>query len=284
MGVAQGEFTSVHKDKSAWFDGSSTNPRTQLITASGTYTIEPLETVTNGLKVLKFERASGEFYYVEYRQPINFDKNINSVYHKSLGIHYGTSNSTASWRLKTIGVGGSFVDAIYPNGGLSIKLLSYNASGAQVQVDIGSVPPVTPTPTVVPTKTVNPTVVPTKTATPTPTPTVTPTTPPPGNVVFNVSPGQWVYKYDPTRTIWSSVSVWIKREGTVVVNAPTNYRVYTPANKLYRELNKNTDTNGYIKFGLPIDKTTTVGKYKVVIKTTINKIVYTSEPTYFEVK
>ena len=291
QGVAEGEFTAVHKQKLKWLDNASSNPRSQLVTESGSYFIEPLETLTTGVKTIKFLRASGEYYYVEFRQPLNYDTRINTSYHKSLGIHYLADNSTASWRLKNVGIGGSFVDPGFPGGGLTISLISYSANGANVNVQIGGVPPVTPTPTVVPTivptktPTVVPTIVPTKTPTVTPTinPTVTPTVTP-GSVVFKVVPGQPSYNYDPTRTIWSSVSVWIQNNNKPVINAPTNYRVYNQNNKMIRELNKNTDSNGYIKFGLPIDASTTPGTYKVIITSTISAKKYVSEPTYFVIK
>lgn len=279
MGVAEGEFTAVHKAKIKWLDNLPQNPQTQLIKESGVYSIEPLETMSNNVKALKFERAPGEYYFVEFRQPLNYDKKINATYHKSLGIHLLMDNSTAAWRLKTIGVGQSFVDPSFPGKGLTITLLSYDTSGAKVKVDMEVVPP-TATPTVPPTKT--PTVTPTKT--PTVKPTVTPTVPP-SVVNFKIVPAQSVYKYDSTKTFWSSVSIWITNSANKPLQGLTaNYKVYMQDGKLFRQLDKVTDGSGFAKYGLPIDKYSTPGKYKIIIKTTVQKINYTSAPAYFEVQ
>lgn len=276
MGVAEGEFVGLQKEKLAWM-------KSILVNKSGEYTIEPLETLSGNPKVLRIDRATGESYYVEFRQPIGFDTKINSLYHKNLGIHYGSSNSTASWRLKNIGVGQEFAD---PTAKVSIKLLSYSAAGAKVAVNFGDIITPTPTasPTVPPTKT--PTVVPTATPTnpPTVTPTATPTVTPPPSVVFKVVPAYSEYQYNPDRTVWSSVSVWVSKDGKPAANVPTNYKVFYADGKLYRELTKNTDAKGFIKFGLPIDKSTVPGKYTVKVKSVINKVSYVAAPVYFEVK
>ena len=283
QGIAEGEFTAVHKQKLKWLDNDPKNPQSQLVTKSGNYFIEPLETLTTGVKTLKFQRAPGEYYYLEFRQPLNYDKSINTTYHKSLGVHFLADNSTASWRLKTIGVGANFTDPGFPLGPLTISLIDYSANGANIMVQVGSIPPPTATPTVTPTKTPTPTCTPT--VNPTITPTVTPTPPPPSGVSFNIVPGQSEYTYDADKVIWSSVSVWIKNNNKPVVGSLTNYAVKNSAKKIvYRVNARLTDRNGFVKFGLPINQSTTPGTYWVYINAIVNEQKVYPNPVTFVVK
>lgn len=277
QGVAEGEFTAVHKSKLKWLDFASANPQTQLIKENGTYFIEPLETQSTGVKALRFERSPGEFYYVEYRQPINYDARINSSYHKALGIHLMMTNSTAAWRLKNVGIGQSFVDPSFPGGKLSISLQSFSAKGAFVEVTFGTTP--TPTPTVKPTAT--PTVNPTPTATPTVKPTATP---PPAAVTIFVAPKQQEYTYDAKRVFWSSVEVVVRKNDKPAANVLSHYKVINSNSKLMYKLQRNTDKNGYIKFGLPIDKSMIPGKYIIQVDAVVNGITYKATNVEFIVR
>ena len=68
-------FNSFHAEKLGWLLGSNI----VQVTSSGSYSIEPLETVSSGVKTLKIQRSASEFLYLEYRQPIGLDKNIDST-------------------------------------------------------------------------------------------------------------------------------------------------------------------------------------------------------------
>ena len=69
-----GHFNAPHKEYVGWFDASNI----QTVTTSGTYTIEPIETATSGLKALKIQRDISDYLYLEYRQPIGYDANFQS--------------------------------------------------------------------------------------------------------------------------------------------------------------------------------------------------------------
>ncbi|MBI2984833.1 MAG: hypothetical protein HYY50_04385 [Candidatus Kerfeldbacteria bacterium] len=63
--------TGPHKRRLGWLQ----NDRVQTITQSGTYHIEPLETASSGVKLLRVPVGANthEYLYLEFRQPIGFD-------------------------------------------------------------------------------------------------------------------------------------------------------------------------------------------------------------------
>ncbi len=71
-----GHFNAVHKDNLGWFNSSNIIN----VTSDGTYSIEPLETATNGIKALKMQRGPNDYLYLEYRQPIGYDAVFPSPY------------------------------------------------------------------------------------------------------------------------------------------------------------------------------------------------------------
>jgi M6 family metalloprotease-like protein len=91
MGISDMHFNGTHKDYLGWFNPGNT----KVITSSGTYTIEPLATNTNNLKVLKIPRGNSNYLYVEYRQPIGFDANKTPSTKFIYGgmVHIGSSKS-----------------------------------------------------------------------------------------------------------------------------------------------------------------------------------------------
>src|SRR5262249_58120038 len=65
-------FNAVQKDLLGWLDYGVSPPITQ-VTASGTYTIDPLETPGTNPKAIKVQSALGDWVYVEDRRPSGFD-------------------------------------------------------------------------------------------------------------------------------------------------------------------------------------------------------------------
>lgn len=78
MGTGSGHFMPFQKERIAWM-GSADAPGLLNVTASGTYTIEPMAASGTGIKALKILRTAestgtaNAYYYLEYRQPINAD-------------------------------------------------------------------------------------------------------------------------------------------------------------------------------------------------------------------
>lgn len=79
LGGADAHLAAPTKEIFGWF--SSTNVRE---VTSGTYTIEPFETATSGLKAIKIPRKQRgsyqDYMYIEYRQPIGWDANLSTNY------------------------------------------------------------------------------------------------------------------------------------------------------------------------------------------------------------
>lgn len=79
-----GHLNALHKEYIGWLD--STNIKN--IKESGTYIIEPIETVSSGLKAIKIQRGINDFLFAEYRRPIGYDsgldKNSSNVFKGAL--------------------------------------------------------------------------------------------------------------------------------------------------------------------------------------------------------
>ena len=67
-----GHMNALHKEYLGWLDDKTL----KQITESGTYTLEPIEMIGDGLKAIKIQRKVNDFLYVEYRQPIGYDDEI----------------------------------------------------------------------------------------------------------------------------------------------------------------------------------------------------------------
>ncbi|MFH1017609.1 MAG: hypothetical protein V1798_05425 [Pseudomonadota bacterium] len=72
--VGPNHFSAIHKEMMGWLSASEEAVRNRIlnVSSSGVYTISPIESGANtsALKVLK---PDGQFYYLEYRQPLGFD-------------------------------------------------------------------------------------------------------------------------------------------------------------------------------------------------------------------
>lgn len=161
MGNRFAHFNAFQKERLGWFN-TANGPVLREVTASGRYAMEPYETRTTGVKALKFlkdiDPATGvkTWYYIEYRQPVGFDKSIDSETNLTKGVlvhtgglnQWGTpisvlldmtpaSNSSEPYDVMdgALEVGRSFVD---PYTGTSITLVSADATGAVVDVTLAS--------------------------------------------------------------------------------------------------------------------------------------------------
>lgn len=75
MAGAKGHFDAIHKETAGWFDPS----HVLETSAPGRYLIEPIETHTPGLKLLRIPTVTYK-YHVEYRRPIGFDAHLLDFY------------------------------------------------------------------------------------------------------------------------------------------------------------------------------------------------------------
>lgn len=195
MGTANsGHMNAPHKEHIGFFEPSNI----QNVTASGTYILEPIETNTTGLKMLKIPRGGADYLFIEFRQPLGYDatliNNAGNIFEGALlhtlePIEAANSRTlliSATFGGKALPVGSSITD---PATGVTVATLSKTSSALTVKIDgIYSIPTtptltpaptaivtpnptLTPSPTATPTPTSTPTIIPTPTASPTPTPT-----------------------------------------------------------------------------------------------------------------
>ena len=150
-----GHSHANQKERLGWL-GYGNSPGITTVTASGTYWLDPYETVgTNpkALKILKSTDSTGKktWYYVELRRPIGFDSFISSNTNVMNGVvvHTGTEGytvdeylldmtpETSSFSDSALVVGRSYND---PNLNVTITPLSVGSTGASVGVSFGPQP------------------------------------------------------------------------------------------------------------------------------------------------
>lgn len=181
-----GHPNAANKQKLGWWNSTS---NLLTVTSNGTFTLEPYETNTAGLKAIRIPRKSGGNLYIEYRTRTGVDTALDSgsnagsdVYNGAL-LHTDIRYSGIDTELldpnpptnaldTTLEPGQSMTDS---TNGITISTISKTDAGLTVQVQFsggGSTPTPTniqpsPTPTAIPTVTPVP-------GSPTPIPTVGP--------------------------------------------------------------------------------------------------------------
>lgn len=152
MGATKGHFNAFQKERLGWLAPSQIT----TVTGSGTYVIEPFETITGGVKALKILKSTDSmnrrtYYYLEFRQPLGYDAFLAgwSNILNGVSIHTGSESGgntsylldmtpeTASWNDPALVTGRTFSD---PAAGISISTVSTSASGATVSVVVPSTP------------------------------------------------------------------------------------------------------------------------------------------------
>jgi hypothetical protein len=159
MGGGNGptHFNAVQKDLLGWLDYGASPPGTNVV-ASGSYTIDPLETPGTNPKALRIQTALGDWLYVEYRRPVGFDSYIstNPSVMNGVLVHYfdggrdgvyllDMTPTTSSWSDPALPFGMTFQDAA---GNVTITPTGANATSATVNVTVAGPPCVRLAPTV----------------------------------------------------------------------------------------------------------------------------------------
>lgn len=235
-----GHFHSYQKERLGWLNYGGSPPVTTIQT-SGNYLIAPYSTFDFGakaLKILKSTDSSGinTWYHVEFRRPVGYDKIISSNGNLMNGVIISQNKETngqenylldmtpetASWDDPALVVGRSYTDSAAE---ITITLVSFDGSGAVVNVTFGPVTNPTPSPT----PTLSPT--PTPTPTPTPSPTLTPT------------PTPSCYQTNPSITVNSSATKWI------VAGSAASYTVTITNNNTSNCSNTNFDLQTILPSG-----------------------------------
>lgn len=149
-----GHFNAFQKERLGWLGATGAPPITGVM-ASGTYALDPYESVGTAPKALKIlkstDPATGArtFYYVELRRPIGFDASFGASANLMGGVIVRTGSEasgnssflldmtpeTATMSDPALAVGRTFTDA---SAGISIEPTSVGNAGATVAVTVGS--------------------------------------------------------------------------------------------------------------------------------------------------
>ena len=158
-GSSSNHFNAFQKERLGWLNYGS-SPGITTVTTSGTYTIDPYETL-GGMKALKIlqDSTSNTYYYLEYRQPIGFDASVGTYANIVNGViaRTGSASSpdssrlldmtpaTSSWYDPALVTGLSYYD---PVSGITITPVWTNSTNAGVTVSFGPMQCVKTTPTI----------------------------------------------------------------------------------------------------------------------------------------
>ncbi len=90
---------AVHKEFAGWFNSSNI----QAVANSGQYFLESIENTSSKTKAIKINRGDGQYFYLEYRQPTGFDRNLDSqqIFGGVL-IHLAPNHSSKSYLINPL--------------------------------------------------------------------------------------------------------------------------------------------------------------------------------------
>lgn len=143
MGGSSAHFSTFQKERLGWLNYNTSPPITTVV-KSGSYTIAPYESNDTNSKALKILKSSSTntYYYIEYRAGLGFDSGLTKsvIVHTALMADANSSNlwdldqetTTSDWMLNP---GQSYTDSV---SGLTIAVVSQDASGATIQVAFGT--------------------------------------------------------------------------------------------------------------------------------------------------
>lgn len=175
MGTRMGHMNAFIKESLGWINSGGA-PSITHVQASGNYRIGTYELNNSDAKALKILKSTNSttgkntYYYVEYRQPVGFDLGLANVINSNLTqgvlVHQAEENNllsslfldmtpnsvvdttrTADFEDGALGVGKTYVDSV---AGVSIKLVSMDANGANIEVTLTLQPPPPANDTVLP--------------------------------------------------------------------------------------------------------------------------------------
>jgi hypothetical protein len=147
-------FNAFQKERLGWL-GYNSSPPITTVQSSGTYWLDPYESVGSNPKALKILKSTDPttgkktWYYVECRQAVGFDSPLSTNILNGVVVHTGSESSAAEiylldmtpqsstwndWGDPALDVGHSFTD---PNAGVTITTLSSGSTGAAVNVSFG---------------------------------------------------------------------------------------------------------------------------------------------------
>ncbi len=139
MGPGLPGVNAPHRAQLVWLGPGALRQANQ----SGLYELAPLAldpALATAPQVITLAKPdSGEYYYLSYREPIDFDQNIDRRYLDRLSVHRykGDGSSSKTYALARLADGESFVD---PVNGITIALVSHTSTSASASIEIGCAP------------------------------------------------------------------------------------------------------------------------------------------------
>jgi hypothetical protein len=255
-----GHFNAFQKERLGWLK-NDVYPAITTVTASGTYTVAPLEANDTRPKVLKIlkstDTTTGQrtWYYLEWRQAIGFDAFLadNTNVLNGLLLHTGTDGDGNSsnlldmtpasqllkswdWLDPALATGGSFED---PDAGIVLRTEWVTSTEAAVTVYLDS-------------QSTDP-------------PTDPPTDQSIDQLAVTVSTDRPSY----LRNESVSVTAKVTSETGAIANAAVNFTVTKPDGRIIGE-GTTTGADGTAMYKLRLKKQDPVGNYQVDTCTTIN--------------
>lgn len=132
------ETNAPHQEQLGWVPSYLI----KSVTGSGTFDIAPLGAAAGASpapQVLKIAKPdTGEFYYLSYRQPLGFDRNLAAHYMNGVSVHRykGDGSSTRTYLMQTLSDGTSFTDGVNK---ITVTQVAHGAGYATVQAQVGAV-------------------------------------------------------------------------------------------------------------------------------------------------
>lgn len=158
---SDGHFNAFQKERLGWLNVAGA-PSITTVSSSGRYAIEPYETNHVGPKALKILRSTDPvtgqktWFYVEYRQPIGYDRILAGRGNLTTGVQVRTGTIGSNYVATSLAldmtpnssswIGVDFIDGALDAGksftdaasGITISLVAADASGATIDVSLGS--------------------------------------------------------------------------------------------------------------------------------------------------
>jgi len=150
MGSGAPRHTNTYNKARFWLDPAHILTATQ----SGTFTLEPIETIGTGVKLMRIKRPfavgssmiTNGYYHIEYRTPTGFDSSLGgSSVSVRLVSDYTTGGSSKTYNVTSLSQGQTFTDA---EAGITITPTNLGANSATVDVGLTVAPCVRSNPTV----------------------------------------------------------------------------------------------------------------------------------------
>ena len=134
LGGDHRHLNSIHKEFAGW-------PANSVTATEGDYLLKPLEIKQQGIQQIKIPLPSGDYYALEFRQPIGYDVGLLSSVYSGVVMHYGEAvadgfsyifnYNPSRYEIPLLQIGNPYRDI---TNNLEISLKSVDSNGALVSI------------------------------------------------------------------------------------------------------------------------------------------------------